>query len=374
MRATTALTFAALVLGAAPAAAGPEAHLFRVDARASPTITTVIEVSQPRRIADVTTSCARLTGNAQLDCLGDTLERPLALAAPLAFPAQNALFTVAFGRSDSPLTFESSARWGDSSALPGVGTAWLVLVDASAAAAPRLADAREIAQAFVDSLRPGDVASVVYFDEAGVSLASRWSGDKARASLALGQAPSPDASRGPKKPLAEVIKAAANESYADLFSSGVTAPLHQAMVLLSPGGPGEGSGRAGAAAIRESLARGRFGGSPRMPVPVISVWLPSGSAPPKEARDLMEGVASPDLGGFFTAVRAGRKGRGPSIVSAVRARFDSMVLVRWKLTCSLFGRTQSWKLAFNNTIPPVAGDASFTDAPFNAPPPGPCKK
>lgn len=370
MRVAPFVASLALMLGAGRAVAAPEAHLFRVDAREAPRITTVIEVSQPRRLADVTAPCAKHTGARLLDCLGDTLERPGALAGSVAFPVPGGLFTVAFGRSDSPLAFESATRWGDASSVRGAGTAWLVLVDVSAPSAPRAADARKIARAFVDAMRPSDVADVIFLDEAGVSLRARWSADKAKAALALAQ-PLPAAARGPAKPFAEVIQAAADESYADLASasSGVAAPLHQAMVLLSAGTAGDA---ASAARLRDHLSRGRFGG-PKMPVPVISIWLPENDAPPKQARQMMEGIANPELGGFFTAVRAGRAGRAAGIVAAVRSRFDEMVVVRWKLTCTLFGKTQSWKLSFPKTTPLIAGDATFTDVAYDAPPPKPCK-
>jgi hypothetical protein len=358
---------AAALLAAAPAAAGPEGHLFRIDARGAPTLTTVIEVAQTKRIADVAARCAPLGGDAHLDCLGDAFEQPNALATPFAFPEANAVFSVAVGGKDTPLAFESKSRWGSD---PAAGTAFLVVVDASWTMGARLDDAREIANAFIDSLRPADTVDVVAINDRAAILDSKWQSAKAPAKAALARLTFAHPMQGAKRPLAAVVRSVAGDAFKDLPSAGVGAPLHQAIVLLSDGERGDG----GAAELKGHLGRGRFpegGTTPKMPLPVISIWLPT--AANADAKDFMASVANPEIGGWFTAVRAGRKGRAPGIVSAVRGRFDAMWLVKWKLTCTVIGPTQSFLLAFNGTTPPIAGDA-WKDVPYNGPGPQPCKK
>jgi hypothetical protein len=373
MRPLALASFAAALLGAAPAAAAPAAHLLRIDARGAPTLTTVIDLVQPKRIADVTSRCAPLTGDAQLDCLGDALEQPGALYSAFPFPDANAVFSVAVGGKDTPLAFESKSRWGSD---PAAGTAWLVVVDASWTMGARLDDAREVASAFIDTLRAGDVVDVVAVNDRGAVVDSKWQSAKAPAKAALSGLTFAYPLVAPKRPLATVVKQVAVDAYKDLATAGVGAPLHQAMVLISDGERGDAASTGPVAQVlRDFLSRGRFpegGTTPKMPLPVVSIWLPTAAS--AEARGFMESVANPELGGFFTAVRAGRKGRAPGIVSAVRGRFDAMHLVKWKLTCTVIGPTQSFSLAFNNVTPPIAGDATWQSVPYNGPGPQPCKK
>src|SRR5262245_32049225 len=84
----------AILLASLPAFAAPEAKLLRVDPRASlesghPIITTVIEISQSKRISDAVADCARLSGDAQLGCMSQALEQPNALYTSFPFPAKN---------------------------------------------------------------------------------------------------------------------------------------------------------------------------------------------------------------------------------------------------------------------------------------------
>src|SRR5260370_21619 len=79
--------------------ASPVAKTLRADPRAAqengnPVLTTVVEVSQSKRVSDATAACAGQTGNGQLDCMSQALEKPFALYTPFPFPAANAIFTV----------------------------------------------------------------------------------------------------------------------------------------------------------------------------------------------------------------------------------------------------------------------------------------
>src|ERR1700704_3882397 len=72
--------------------AAPEAHILRIDPRASqvegaPVLTTVIELVQNKRMGEAIAACASMRGDAQLDCQSEKLEAPQALYSPLApFP------------------------------------------------------------------------------------------------------------------------------------------------------------------------------------------------------------------------------------------------------------------------------------------------
>src|SRR5579872_1644612 len=73
------------------ALAAPEAHILRIDPRAGvsngkPTLTTVIEVVQFKRLADVLGPCSGVTGAATLSCWSNQLEKPGALWDPFPFP------------------------------------------------------------------------------------------------------------------------------------------------------------------------------------------------------------------------------------------------------------------------------------------------
>src|SRR5438552_9914052 len=124
-----------LLLFAPSLRAAPEAHILRVDPRASqqtgdPLLTMVVELVQSKRVSEAIAACAALTGEGQYACMADSLEKPYALYEPFPFPEKNAVFTVTVDGTDRPAKFVSTAQWGQSSREPGVGTAWLILVDA----------------------------------------------------------------------------------------------------------------------------------------------------------------------------------------------------------------------------------------------------
>ena len=161
------------------ASASPEAKILRVDPRAAqdngnPILTTVVEVSQSKRVSDAIASCGALTGNGQFDCMSQALEKPFALYTPFPFPAQNAIFTVAVDSTDVPAKFVSDAAWGDSLQQPGVGTAWLILVDADRRMGKSFTDARQLAQQFVLAMGPNDIVNVMFFNDRQVVKDSKW--------------------------------------------------------------------------------------------------------------------------------------------------------------------------------------------------------
>src|SRR4051794_18086240 len=162
-----ALVLLASLLTSLQVQAAPEAKLLRVDPRASlesghPIITTVIEVSQSKRISDAIEDCARLTGDDQLGCMSQALEKPNALYTSFPFPAKNAIFAVSVDDMDRPAKYISHSKWGESGREPGVGTAWLILIDADSRMGPGFQDARTLAARFVAAMGPNDIVNLMF--------------------------------------------------------------------------------------------------------------------------------------------------------------------------------------------------------------------
>ena len=90
-------------------------------------------------------------------------------AVIVPFPAKNALFMVSVDDMDRPAKYISHAEWSDSGREPGVGTAWLILIDADKRMPhpeeplPRQADLRDLAQ-----WTGGDLHVATSAEEAGL--------------------------------------------------------------------------------------------------------------------------------------------------------------------------------------------------------------
>ena len=381
--ALTIAFFTALLLAPAAATAAPEAHILRVDPRAStidgsPVLTTVIEVVQNKRMSDITRQCAALSGDANLDCTSNALDVNGALYSSFDFPEKNAIFTVTVDGTDTPAKFESKARWGDSTAQPGVGTAWLLLIDASSSMGSRFDEAKAVASAFVNAMGSQDIVDVMFFNDKGVVEDSRWVNTKAGATASINNVPRTYPSQGRTRPLFSIIKQAATDGFKELGNAGqnVVVPMHQAMVVLSNGSAGADptSNSAASNLLKDYLTKGRFPENndvlPKTPVPVISVWFPSKLIEEfgANAREFMEGMANTEIGGFFTIVRDGQQARSANIVNTVRTRFNKMHIVKWRVACVAPSITQTFKLFFSNTNPAIAGDATFQNVPVGIDP------
>jgi hypothetical protein len=373
----------ALLTGTQRAAAAPEAHILRIDPRAStvdgsPVLTTVLEVVQNKRLSDLTRNCAALSGDANLDCVADALEQPSALYSSFDFPDKNAVLTVTVDGTDLPAKFESKARWGDSAGQPGVGTAWLILIDAASSMGNRFDEAKTVASAFVNAMQPNDIVDVMFFNDRGVVEDSKWEKNKQAAMQTIGSVGRTYPTQGRTRPLFTIIKNAATDAFKDLGNAGqgVTVPMHQALVVLSNGSAGADPSSTAAASnlLRDYLTKGRFPENndvlPKTPVPVISIWFPSRQVEEfaANAREFMEGMANTEIGGFFSVVRDGQQGRAANIVNAVRTRFNKMHIVKWRVSCVAPSITQTFKLAFMNTNPAIAGDATFQNVPVGIDP------
>lgn len=363
--------------------AAPEAKILRIDPRTStvdgaPVLTTVIDLVQNKRMSDATRPCAVLNGDAFHDCVANALEQPNALYASFDFPEKNAILTVVVDGSDTAARFESKARWGDSVSQPGVGTAWLILVDAASSMGPRFDEAKAVASAFVNAMGPNDIVNVMFFNDKSVVEDSKWVNNKQAALQVIANVRNTFPTQGRTRPLFNIIKTAATDGFKELGNVGtnVVVPMHQAMVVLSNGSAGAdpSSNAAAANLLKDYLTKGRFPENnevlPKTPVPVISIWFPNKLIEEfgAQAREFMEGMSNPEIGGFYSILRDKQEARAANIVNVVRTRFNKMHIVKWRVSCVALSLTQTLRLAFLATDPPIAGDATFQNVPVGIDP------
>ena len=379
------LSLIALVVVARPAKAAPEAHILRIDPRTAqqdgaPVLTTVIELVENRRVSDVTLPCASLTGNSQLSCMSDALDRtPLYSAFP--FPGQNAVFTVRVDGSDVLAKYLSQARWGESQQLPGIGTAWLIIIDADARMGKSFDEARELASRFIASMGPNDIVNITFINDRMVAADSKWlpASQRSRASSFVQSFASTVRSQGRNRSLFSIIRTAATDAFKSLGNvdqQSVPVPLHQAMVVLSTGYGGADALTTGPGALQlqKYMTDGRFPEDntalPKSPVPVISVYFPASTLDEyrTSAFEFMQNLANPEIGGYFTIMQNGQQARAQTIVNAVRTRFSKMYIVKWRVSCVNRSVTQTFQLNFHNVKPPIIGDNSFKDVPVGIDP------
>ncbi len=379
------LTLLALLLPGT-AWAAPEAHILRVDPRTaqeqgSPVLTTLVEVIQSKRISEATAHCAALGWESQLNCVGAAMDKPYALYTPFPFPEANAVFTVRVDGADMPAKFVSKAKWGDSLQQPGVGTAWLILIDADSRMGNAFDEARTLAQRFVSSMGPNDIVNLMFFNDRQIIKDSRWltAAQRGEAEAFAMSVPSTFASKGRNRTLLTIIKNAVTDSFKALGNVGqgnVTIPLHQAMVLLSSGfgGADPSSTGPGALELQRYMTQGRIPEDntalPKAPVPVISVLFPHSTWEEfrQNSLEFMQNLPNPEIGGFFSVMRDGQGGRADAIVNAVRTRFAGMYIAKWRVSCISPTVNQSFQLVFNNVQPPIAGDSTFKDVPMGIDP------
>lgn len=367
------------------AQAEPSGRLLRIDPRASlesgaPIITTLIETSQHKRVSDAIMHCATLTGKRRLSCMSDALEKPSALYTSLPFPEKNAILTVEVEGLARPASFISKSKWGDSTREPGVGTAWLILVDADRRMGKGLQAARELAGQFVASLGPNDIVNLMFFNDRQVVRDSKWlpASKTAAASRLIDSIKQTFPSQGRNRALLTILKTAATDAFRSLGNTGskLVVPMHQAMVVLSSGygGTDPSTSGPGALQLQQYMTAGRFPPDntalPKSPVPVISIYFPHRTYDEfrNNSLDFMQNLANPEIGGFFSVVQAGEGGRSASIVRAVRTRFSRMHIVKWRVSCLAPKLTQTFALAFRKVNPPLSGDASFKDIPLGIDP------
>ncbi|HSC89155.1 MAG TPA: FHA domain-containing protein [Polyangiaceae bacterium] len=368
------------LLLAGSAQAAPAARLLRIDPRTAvsdgnPVVTTLLDLSENRRLGELLAPCASLSGDAQLDCTSDALEKPGSLAAPVPFPEKQALFTVKVGETDEPAPYLGHTRFGETQNEPGVGTAWLIVLDADAHGSSALDELVAVARRFVDAMGPNDLVNLVVLSDRQVASDSRWLSVAKRSSAldTLTATQSAFKSPGRTRPLLGMIKQAATDAFGALGnpSDGLKVPLHQALVVLSSGyGGGDPSTTGpGATQLSTFLTQGRLAEGnaalPKTPVPVISILTPPSGLDEHRllSREFMQNLANPEIGGFFSVIRDGQAAHATRIVDTVRSRFAQMIVARFRLSCVAPTTTQSFSLLFQ---PPaqIAGDATFTNVPL----------
>jgi hypothetical protein len=363
-----------LSLGVVPVAAAPAARILRIDPRASlvdgaPLLTTVIDLVQHKPYADVTSKCALQTGEAAFDCIADELEKPNALYDPFQFPKDNALFTVTVDGTDMPATFVSSQTWGASKNDDGVGTAWLILIDGANSMGSRFDEAKAVAKEFVNAMGPRDIVNVMYFNDRAVVAKTDWKA-KAEAASFIDSVPRTYPSQGRTRPLFNILKQGATDGFQALGNVGgaVSVPMHQAMVVLSNGVSGSdiGSPAQTALLLKEYLTGGRFPEDnqtmPKAPVPIVSIWFPAKQTEEffQNARQFMENLANPEIGGFHSIVREGQASRATRIVQSVTKRFDQLHIVKWRVSCIAPTVGQTFKLVSATSRRPSPATTSST--------------
>jgi hypothetical protein len=387
----------ALVLLLVPRAASafPEAHLLRVDPRTAssngaPILTTLIEIVRLNSPATALSPCNGKHGNAELDCWSDALEKDGALWTGFDFTKvqANAFFSAKVDGTDFPAKLEGSAtRWGDAEKQPGIGTAWVIAIDGSQSAADRFRDAQELAYAFVKNMGPNDMMDIVVFDshEHQYLADSKWKtyATKERDELVHTLDKSGPSKVAQDRSLFSILQNLVSDAFGSLgnFSAAKSIPMHQALVVLSNGYAKADAGTTGPAAQAFSsyLNKGRFPddntAQVKTPLPVVSVWLPPhtftaiGDLVRNNEYQFMQSLANVRIGGLFTLVRAGQGHvRAPRVVAAVKRRFDSMYVVKWRLSCLNPTVEQSFSLNFKNTTPQITGDSSFKDVPIGVDP------
>jgi hypothetical protein len=372
----------AIVALSSVAVAAPEAHILRIDPRASlvegePLLTSVIELVQNKRMSEITSRCAFKTGNANLDCQADALEKPEALYDVFPFPQANAIFTVTVDGTDRPAKFISKTRWGASYDQDGVGTAWLILVDAAHSMGRRFKAAQGVARTFVESMGPQDIVNIMFFGDRAILRDSKWLSKKSAALSFVNSVGRTFPPQGRTRQLFQIIKQAATDGFRELGNagSGIKVPMHQSMVILSNGvsGSDTGSPAQSALLLKQFMTKGRFPEDnktlPKSPVPIVSVWFPTRQMEEffQNARQFMENLANHEIGGFYSIMRAGQGYRAKRIVSSVRRRFDQMHIIKWRVACIAPTVGQTFKLVFKSTNPPIAGD-NFIDVPVGIDP------
>ena len=385
---TWLLLLLATSLLASTAAAAPEAHILRIDPRAGinngrPTLTTVIEVVQFKRISDVLSPCANVTGAGILSCWSAQLERPGALWDPFPFPEKNAHLLIKVGGEDTLTRFVDKTPWGQAQGQADVGTAWLVAVDASSGMGGRFNDARAIAHEFIEAMGPNDLLDLMFFDDIEIAKDTKWMTFKQRAALgtALNDFRSTIPSHGNSRALFGQIKSMTQTAFGALGNSdSPDVPLHQAMVVLSNGaGRGDAESASPSADVfHQYLDSGRFPPEnislPKTPLPVISIWLPNASSMVENVyrnneAQFMQSLSNPEIGGFFDIVKDNEGAtKGKTIIGLVRARFNAMWVVHWELACINSSVDQSFNLVFENTKPMILPDGTFKDVPLGVDP------
>jgi hypothetical protein len=332
------------------AEAAVETRLLRIDPRAgvnegTPVLTSVVELVQFSSLSEVVSNagCGVLKGDALLACISTAVEKPGAIAKPFPFPDAQARLMVRVDGGENLATFAGKTAWGQSKKDPLVGTAWLIALDASSMMGARYQDAREVANQFIGSMGPNDIAKLIIFDD-------KLNAYRANTEVGHREGEVEAHRRARRQPRSLALAAAAGaalrrsseehhvKAFGDLGNSGSiqNIPMMQAMVLLSNGAGRKDAGVAARAEVmKQYFNNGRFPedntAAPKTPLPVISIFFPkraeaSNKALRRTTSSSCRISSNPEIGGFFDIVQAGQSvEKARTIVSLVKKRFDEHV-------------------------------------------------
>ena len=364
--------------------ATPVARILRIDpepvsSSGAPIVTLLVDVTEPRRMSEILEPCSTLSGPAALSCESDALERPFSLHTSYPFPEAEAQLTVKIEGQDFPSKLVRSARFGESQNEDGVGTAWLVVLDLDDRGKAGQLELTKVAEGFIAALGPNDLINLVILGERGTLADSSWlaTGERKELKSLLDKFKEPSRSRERTRPLLTLLRTTLSDAVSTLKPvGGKKLPLHQALVFLSSGygGGDPATTGPGALELKERLTRGELAdpglGLPKMPLPVVSIMTPPGGYPEYAglARDFMRNLANPEIGGFFSVIQSGQGAHAGRIVDAVRSRFASLTLARFRMSCVAPSPQQSFSLSFPGSSPAVVGDASFQNVPLGIDP------
>lgn len=372
--------------------AAPEAHILRIDPRAGladgqPVLTTIMELVQFTPMSEVVTNagCGAVRGDALLDCISNAVSTKGALWKSMPFPEGNTRLLVRVEGAENPAKFVSKTAWATATKEQGIGTAWLIALDASSAMGPRYEDARQVANQFIGTMGPNDLAKLIIFDDRMNTYVanSAWTPAAQKQKLVdiLTAHPKNSPSSGAGRPLGAQVKAL-TKAFGDLGNAGSiqSLPVMQAMVLLSNGAGRNDAGSAavGAEVMKQFFLKGRFPeentAAPKTPLPVISIYFPNARGFQNDlyaANDMqfMQDLSTPEVGGYFDIVKTGQGvAKSQTILSAVKSRFNQFWITKWRLSCISPTVEQSFRLIVQNTSPPVMPDATFKDVPIGIDP------
>ena len=387
----TAVLSALLVLRDPPAAAAPEAHILRIDPRASqaegaPVLTTVIELVQNKRLSEAIAECASLRGDAQLDCQSEKLEAPQALYSPFApFPEKAAIFTVTVDGADRPRVVRRTQG--------ALGREPRAARRRHRVAHPRSTPRRRWAPASTTrrpsprrssaSMAPNDIVDVMFFNDRQVVSDSKWQPASAKAQVdgfvnalkshatrrkAACARSSPSSRRPRPTGSARSATSATERHRAAAPGDGRAlerlrpAPTRSrtARARRSSAVPREGAlpGRQHGAAEDAAAGRSRSG-SPRAGFDEFRA----------NAQEFMQGLANPEIGGFFDIIRDGQ-----GAAQSAAARHDGAhalqpdAHLKWRVAASPRRSPRPSSSSSTTRTTPILGDATFKDVPVGIDP------
>ena len=381
--------------------AAPTAKIIRIDPRPSVDgtsleMTMVVDLGEPQSPSKDLEACGPPSKNKEyLACAGDALQKPTAFYSPIAWPphkktsaapdpaveADHVAMTVAASGGDRPAELVSRSRWGTLAKTDKrFGTSYLILIDASNTMKGREEQAKAVARELVAKRGKHDIFNIKWFNDSTYFSGSGWTNDPAKLNAAINAVTRASAAPGRSRPLFDLIKNSALEGFGELGNSKQKpeTPLHHSLVVLSNGWAGTdfgGSPPALATQLGRLFADGILDKNNatalRTPIPIISVWFPASGIEEayENARQFMNNLAVPSVGGAFYLLSNGAQARGKVIAANTQKRFNAMHVLQWKIQCLAPSTTQTFKLLFKpgEGQKPIIGDG-WADVPFGVDP------